>query len=91
MENLSLSILQKNKKAYSEENTKSVTKQPFGKTASMGANHRLNQTFQQENTPFELKGKEAETNKERSLDRVIKLLGCKNAIFFKTREERLQK
>lgn len=81
----------KNKKAYLEENTRSVAEQPFGKTARMGANHRLTQTFQQENNPFELKGKEAETNKERWLDRARTLLGCKNAIFFKTREERLQK
>lgn len=57
----------------------------------MDANHRLNQPFQQENNPFELKGKEAETNKGKLLNRAIKLLGCKNAIFFKTREEKLQK
>lgn len=81
----------KNKKVYLEENTRSVAEQPFGKTARMGANHRLTQTFQQENNPFELKGKEAETNKERWLDRARTLLGCKNAIFLKTREERFQK
>ena len=53
---LRLSVLQKMRKFFSEENTKTVYKQPFSKVISLSVNRRHNHPLQQKCYQFELKG-----------------------------------
>lgn len=57
---LRLSILQKNEKAYSEKNTKSVAEQPF--------DNKFMGLYEMKHYQFELKGAEMGQNEDRLLD-----------------------